>query len=324
VPPVPDRNAVAVRRNPMSGAPALGSTLSVVRAVVLREAGGPEVLRVEEVPDPLPGEGEVLVRVEAVGINHVDLTRRAGGADTFPLILGYDAAGRREDGGERVLVTGTPGTYAELVAAKEENVFAIPDSLETAAAAALGLPYKTAWWALVDMGGLKKGDTLLVQGASTATGQASVDIGRSLGAKVYATSRADKLAKVRALGAEPLAYGDPKVRELEANVVFDPIGADTFADSVEALAREGTLVTPGAVGNPIVSFNLWTLEGKRARIQGIGAAQGSRGTMERLISLAGEGKLKPVVDRELPLEQAADAHRAIEARETFGRVILRP
>jgi NADPH2:quinone reductase len=306
----------------MSGAPALGSTLSV--AVVLREVGGPEVLRVEEVPDPLAGEGEVLVRVEAVGINHVDLTRRAGGADTFPLILGYDAAGRREDGGERVLVTGTPGTYAELVAAKEENVFAIPDSLETAAAAALGVPYKTAWWALVDMGGLKKGDTLLVQGASTATGQASVDIGRSLGAKVYATSRADKLDKVRALGAEPLAYGDPKVRELEANVVFDPIGADTFADSVEALAREGTLVTPGAVGNPIVSFNLWTLEGKRARIQGIGAAQGSRGTMERLISLAGEGKLKPVVDRELPLEQAADAHRAIEARETFGKVILRP
>jgi hypothetical protein len=127
----------------MSGAPALGSTLSVVRAVVLREAGGPEVLRVEELPDPLPGEGEVLVRVEAVGINHADLTRRAGGADTFPLILGYDAAGRREDGGERVLVTGTPGTYAELVAAKEENVFAIPDSLETAAAAALGVPYKT-------------------------------------------------------------------------------------------------------------------------------------------------------------------------------------
>jgi NADPH2:quinone reductase len=83
-------------------------------------------------------------------------------------------------------------------------------------------------------------------------------------------------------------------------------------------------VTPGAVGNPIVSFNLWTLLGKRARIQGIGTAQASRGTMERLISLAGEGKLKPVIDRELPLEQAADAHLAIEARETFGKVILRP
>jgi NADPH:quinone reductase-like Zn-dependent oxidoreductase len=295
-----------------------------VRAVVVHQAGGPEVLRLAEAPDPQPGQGEVLVRVEAVGINHVDLSRRARGAETFPTILGYDAAGRREHTGERVLVTGTPGTYAELVVAKEENVFAIPDSLDTAAAAALGVPYKTAWWALVDMGGLKKGDTLLVQGAATATGQASVDIGRSLGAKVYATSRADKLDRVRALGAEALEYGDPKVRELEANVVFEPIGADTFADSVEALAVEGALVTPGAVGNPIVSFNLWTLEGKRARIQGIGSAQASRETMARLVSLAGEGKLKPVIDRELPLEQAADAHRAIEARETFGKVVLRP
>jgi NADPH:quinone reductase-like Zn-dependent oxidoreductase len=83
-------------------------------------------------------------------------------------------------------------------------------------------------------------------------------------------------------------------------------------------------VTPGAVGNPTVSFNLRTLEGKRARIQGTGDSRTSRETMERLISLAGEGKLKPVIDRELPLEQAADAHRAIEARETFGKVILRP
>ena len=129
---------------------------------------------------------------------------------------------------------------------------------------------------------------------------------------------------MRALGAEALEYGDPKVRELEANVVFEPIGAYTFSDSVEALAPEGALVTPGAVGNPMVSFNLWTVVGKRARIQGIGMAQASRETMERLISLAGEGTLQPVIDRELPLEHASDAHRAIEARETFGKVILRP
>jgi NADPH2:quinone reductase len=296
----------------------------IVRAVVVHEAGGPEVLRLEEMPDPRPGEGEVLVRVEAVGINHIDLVNRAGAASSYPTILGYDAAGRRADKDERVLVTGTPGTYAELVVAKEENVFAIPDTLDTAAAAALGVPYKVAWWSLVDMGGLKEGDTLLVQGASTATGQASVDLGRSLGAKVYATSRTEKLDQVRALGAEALAYGDPKVRELEANVVFEPVGADTFTDSVEALAQEGTLVTPGAVGNPMVSFNLWALEGKRARIQGVGAAQASRETMERLIALAAEGKLRPVIDRELPLERAAEAHRAIEARETFGKVILRP
>jgi NADPH:quinone reductase-like Zn-dependent oxidoreductase len=300
------------------------TTLSGVRAVVAHEPGGPEVLVLEEVPDPQPGEGEVLVRVEAVGVNHVDLSRRAGGMDTFPVILGYDAAGRREDTGERVLVTGTPQTYAELVAAKEQNVFAIPNSLDAATAAALGVPYRTAWRAVVDLGGLKEGDTLLVQGASTATGQASVDIGRSLGAKVYATSRPEKLDRVRALGAEALEYGDPKVRELEANVVFDPIGAETFADSVEALAPEGRVVTPGAVGNPMVSFNFWTLVMKRARIQGTGSVATDRETMERLISLAAEGKVAPAIDRELPLERAADAHRAIEAREIFGKVILRP
>ncbi|HYY43627.1 MAG TPA: zinc-binding dehydrogenase [Actinomycetota bacterium] len=294
-----------------------------MRAIVVHDAGGPEVLRIEEVSDPQPGDDEVLVRIEAAGINHADLNRRARGND-LPAILGYDAAGRREDTGQRVLVTGAPGTYAELVAARKANVFAIPDSLDASAAAALGIPYRTAWWSLVDMGGLKQGDTLLVQGASTATGQACVNIGRALGAGVYGTSRPEKLDKVRALGAQALSYGDPKVRELEATVVYEPIGADTFSDSVDALAHDGVLVTPGAVGNPIVSFNLWTVMGKRARIQGIGSAPTSRETMERIISLAGEGKLKPVIDRELPLEQAADGHRAIEARETFGKVILRP
>jgi NADPH:quinone reductase len=295
-----------------------------MRAVVVHEAGGPEVLRAEEVPDPRPVEGEVLVRVEAAGVNHIDLAIRAGGAGSFPAILGSDAAGRREDTGERVLVTNTDGAYAELVVAKEENVFAIPDSLDAAAGAALGAPYMAAWWSIVDLGGLTERDTLLVQGAPAATGQASVDIGVALGAKVYATAPAGKLDLVRALGAEPLAYGDPKVHQVEANVVFDPIGADTFADSVEALAPQGTLVTPGAVSNPIVSFNLWTLMGKRARIQGIGPHPVVRETMERLITLAAQGTLKPVIDRELALGQAAEAHRAIEARETFGKVILRP
>lgn len=294
-----------------------------MKAVVLHETGGPDALRFEEVPDPEPRAGEVLVRIEAAGINHIDLTWRAGGPPTLPAILGLDAAGRREDTGERVLVTGTRGTYAELVAAKDENVFLIPDALEASVGAALGVPYKTAWWSLVDLGGLKEGDTLLVQGLATGTGQACADVGRLVGAKVYATTRAEKLDKARALGVEVLEYGDPRIRELEADVVFDPIGADTFSDSVEALARDGTLVTPGAVGNPRVSFNLWTLLGRKARIQGIGAAQASRRTMDVLIGMAASGKLKPVIDRELPLEQAAEAHRAIEARETFGKVILR-
>jgi NADPH2:quinone reductase len=295
-----------------------------MHAVVIHETGGPEVLRYEEVPDPVPGDGEVLVRVEAAGVNHFDLGRRAGMATEFPAILGVDAGGLRADTDERVLVTSAPGTYAELVAVAEENVYAIPDSVDAAAAAAIGVPYRTAWWSIVELGGLERGNTLLVQAASSATGQACVDIGHALGCTVYATASEAKLDKVRALGATPFAYGDPQVAELEADVVFDPVGADTFSTSVEALGHDGRLVTPGAVGNPQVSFNLWSLLGKRARIIGIGSAPAPRETMERLIDLAGKGELKPVIDRELPLEQAAEAHRAIEARETFGKIVLRP
>jgi NADPH:quinone reductase-like Zn-dependent oxidoreductase len=291
-------------------------------AIVAREAGGPDVLHLEELPDPEPGEGEVLVRVEAVGVNHIDLRLRAGAASSFPFVPGFDAGGRRADTGERVLVTSVRRTYAELVVAPGDRVFPIPDAVDAPTAAALGVPYATAWWSLVDLGGLKQGDTLLVQGASTATGQASIDIGRALGAKVVATARRDKLDRVRALGADALAYGDPEVRHVEANVVFDPIGAATFADSVEALAQDGTVVVPGAVGETTLSFDVWSLVGKRGGIQGIGSAPVVPETMEWLIARAAEGKLRPAIDRELPLEQAAEAHRAIEARETFGKVVL--
>ncbi len=294
-----------------------------MRAVVLHQTGGPEVLGLEQVADPESG-GEVVVRIEAAGVNHYDLNQRAGAASSLPLILGVDAAGQRTDTGARVLVTGAPGCYAELVAAAEESVWPIPDSLDAAAAAAIGVPYRTAWWAIVEIAGLERGDTLLVQAGSSATGQACIDIGRALGARVYATASGAKLDRLRDLGAEALSYDDPQLAEVAADVVFDPVGADTFSRSVEALAPDGRLVTPGAIGNPQVSFNLWTLLGKRGRIIGIGSAPAQRETIERLIELAGRGELRPVIDRELPLEQAAEAHRAVEARETFGKVILRP
>ena len=284
------------------------------------------MLRYEDVPDPEPGRGEVLVRVSAIGVNRYDVNQRAGGVPggQFPVVLGVDAAGIREDTGDRVLVTGVPGCYAELVAASEDKVWRLPGEVDDATAAALGVPYRTAWWSLVDVGGLKSGQTLLVQGGSSATGQASVDIGRALGAKVYATASEWKLDRLRATGAETLGYDDARLSELEADVVFEPIGGDTFPRSVEALGRDGRLVTPGSVTSPQVSFNIWTLVGKRARIIGIGSAPAPRGTVEKLIEMAARGELRPVIDRELPLAEAAGAHRAIEAREVFGKIILRP
>lgn len=296
-----------------------------MRAVVLHENGGPEVLRLEEVPAPKPAEGELLVHVEAAGVNHFDLNQRAGGA-TPPAILGVDAGGwvEEDESRRRVLVTSAKGAYAELTVAQAGNVFEIPDAISAPVAAAIGVPYRTAWWSVVDLGGLEKGSRLLVQAGSSATGQACVDIGRALGAEVFATASTGKLDRVRELGAEPLAYDDPRLESLGADVVFDPVGRDTFERSLAALGYEGRLVTPGAVGDPQVTFNLWTLLAKRGSVIGIGSAPVVRETFEKLIELAARGELTPAIDRELPLEQAAEAHRAIEARETFGKVILRP
>ncbi len=181
-----------------------------MRAIVVHEGGGPEVLRLEELPDPVPADGQVLVRVEAAGVNHFDLNQRsapeATGA-TLPYTPVLDAAGTRVDTGERVVLTGVPGAYAELVAASLEDVRPIPDSLEAAKAAALGVAYKTAWVSLADAG-LDAGDTLLVQAGSSGTGQAAIDVGRYLGATVYATASTAKHGRLRELGAEPLSYDD--------------------------------------------------------------------------------------------------------------------
>lgn len=294
-----------------------------MRAIVVRETGGPEMLKLEEAPDPVAEKGYVLVRVAAAAVNHVDLSQRAGmGGATLPFTPGFDAAGTRVDNGERVLVSGQIGCYAELVSAPAEFVYSIPDTLDVVEAAALGVTYRTAWAAL-EAGGLEEGGTLLVQAGSSGTGQACIDIGRTLGAKVYATASDDKLDRLRVLSAEPLAYNDSRIGELEANVVFDPVGADTFESSLAALKSGGKLVTPGSLGNPIAPLNIRTLVSKGATIIGVGAAAVSREKFEQLIELAGRGKLQPAVDRELPLEQAAEAHRLIEQRQVFGKIVLR-
>jgi threonine dehydrogenase-like Zn-dependent dehydrogenase len=153
---------------------------------------------------------------------------------------------------------------------------------------------------------------------------AAIDIGRHLGATVYATASEPKHDRLRQLGAEPLAYDDERVTQLQAMVVFDPVGGAVFERSLAALAPGGRLVTPGAVDNPIVQLNLWLLIGKRTRIIGTGSASVTTEQLDHLIQLAGNGELNPVIDRELPLAEAAEAHRLIEARETFGKIVLRP
>ena len=298
-----------------------------MRAIVVHEGGDPEVLKLEEVPDPVPTEGQVLVRVEAAAVNHFDITQRMApemtGA-TPPFTPGVDAAGTRVDTGERVLVTGALGAYAELLAAPAEDVRPIPDSLDWARAAALGVAYKTSWASLADAE-LKADETLLVQAGSSGTGQAAIDIGHHLGAKVYATASRSKHDRLRELDAEPLAYDDERIAELQADVVFDPVLGEGLERSLAALAPGGRLVTCGALDSPMVSANMWTVVGKRLRIIGSGGGSVTPEQVDHIVELVANGELRgPVVDRELPLEQAAEAHRLIENRETFGKVVLKP
>jgi NADPH2:quinone reductase len=297
-----------------------------MRAIVVHHGGGPDVLELEEVPDPA-ANGKVLVRVEAAGINHFDITQRTApemAGATPPFTPGLDAAGTRVDTGERVLVTGAPGAYAELLAAPAENVRPLPELVDFPRAAGLGVAYKTAWAALADAG-LQPGEKLLVQAGSSGTGQAAIDIGRHLGAEVYATAGSSKLDRLRELGAEPLGYDDERIEELGAAVVFDPVLGERFERSLAALAPLGRVATCGALDTPMVSVNMWTVVGRRLRIIGTGAGFVTPEELDHMIELVAQGELRgPVVDRELPLEQAAEAHRLIENRETFGKVVLKP
>jgi NADPH:quinone reductase len=292
---------------------------------VIHETGPPEVIRVEDVADPEPGDGEVLVRVEAAGVNRFDVNQRKGGASSFPLVLGNpgDAAGTRIDSGERVVAIGGKGTYAELTVAARENVHALPEGLDVALAASVPTPYRTAWWGVVGRGELTAGQTLLVQGGASSTGQAAIDIARALGATFYATASPEKHARVRELGAEPLIYDDPRLGELGADVVWEPLGARTFERSVAALGRDGRVITPGAVGDPTVSFGVWALVGKRGRIEGIAGQAAPPEALTSLLESLARGELHPWVERELPLDEAGEAHRLIEAGEVTGRVVLR-
>ena len=133
------------------------------------------------------------------------------------------------------------------------------------------------------------------------------------------------LERLRELGAEPLRYDDERIADLGADVVFDPVLGERLEHSLAALAPTGRVVTCGALDNPMVSVNMWTVVGKRLRIIGSGGATVTPEQLDHLVALVAEGELRgPVVDRELPLEQAAEAHRLIENRETFGKVVLTP
>lgn len=224
------------------------------------------------------------------------------------------------------------GGYAEYVCVPRQNILPKPKSLGFPEAACLPLTFLTAWTMLVRRAQLQAGETVLVQAAGSGVGSAAVQIGKLLGAKVIATTSTDtKLERAKALGADHVinyATHDflAEVKRLTerkmVDVVFEHVGASTFEKSVACLPYGGRLVTCGATAGSEVKLDLKVLFYKRLSL--LGSTMGSKGDLFRILQLVDEGKLKPVLDRTLPLEKAAEAHALLAERKNFGNVVLTP
>jgi NADPH:quinone reductase-like Zn-dependent oxidoreductase len=342
-----------------------------MRAVAFRQHGDEQVLELVELPEPSVGAREVLVRVKAVALNHLDRWVRQGWPGlklSLPHVLGSDIAGVVErvgpevkdvEPGTEVLVNPglscghcercllgednlcrhyriigehAPGGYAEYVSVPRQNLLPKPRGLSFAEAACLPLTFLTAWTMLVRRAEVKAGETVLVHAAGSGVGSAAIQICKLLGAKVIATaSTEEKLARARQLGADhTINYVEKdfleEVKRLTqrrlVDVVFEHTGADTFEKSVACLPYGGRLVTCGATTGHEVKLDLRVLFYKRISL--LGSTMGTKGDLFRLLQLVEEGRLRPVLDRTLPLQEAAQAHRLLKDRAQFGNIVLLP
>jgi NADPH:quinone reductase-like Zn-dependent oxidoreductase len=318
--------------------------LPPVKAIRIHEDGGPEVLRYENAPEPVPADGEVLVRLRAASLNHLDIWVRKGLPSVpKPRILGADGAGIREDTGERVVINPglehgdvitvvgehTDGTHAELVAVPAANVYPIPDSLSFEEAAAFPLVFETAWRMLVTKAALQPDEWVLMWGIGGGVATASLAIAKALGARVVVTSSSDeKLGRARELGADATvnhATEDVarRVKELTdggVHVVVETVGADTWATSLGVCRPAGRVVVCGATSGPNPPANLHRLWWKQLSV--FGSTMGTRADFEAVLDLVVSGRARPVIDSVLPLSETRAAHERLEAGEQLGKIVL--
>lgn len=321
-------------------------------ATVAEQPGDPHVLRWTEIPDPVPGPGDVLLDVAATAVNRADLLQRQGryppppGA---PQHLGLECSGVvRSVGadvtdwqvGDAVCALLTGGGYAEQVAVPTGQVLPVPAGLDLLTAATLPEAACTVWSNLVLTAGLHAGQTLLVHGGASGVGTMAVQVGAARGARVAVTAGSpQKLRRCRDLGADILIdhRSEDFVAALRqathgqgADVVLDVIGAAYLQRNLAALAADGTLVVIGLQGGTTAEINLGLLLARRARV--VGTTLRARPAEQKaaivaavrrdLWPLVEAGRVRPVVDRVLPITEAAEAHRVLEASEHVGKVAL--
>jgi NADPH:quinone reductase-like Zn-dependent oxidoreductase len=333
-----------------------------MRSLVITEHGPPEVLRVQERPDPEPGPGEVLVRVRAAGINFADLLARAGlypDAPKPPCVVGYEFAGELETAagdlpaGARVMGGCRFGAYAERVAALPTNLIPLPDSWSFAEGAATPVAYVTAYAGLIRFGALREGERVLIQAAAGGVGIAATQIAKRAGAEVYGTASPSKHDAIRSFGVDhPLDYDFvPAVRRIAGerqplDLALDAIGGSSFRKSFSLLRPGGRLVCFGAsevqggerrsplraarVLARMPRFNVLKLMRESKSVIGLNmlALWDAKGTLDEYVGplseWVAEGAIRPVVAQEFPLEEGAAAHRYVHERRNVGKVVLVP
>lgn len=313
-----------------------------MRAIRIDEFGGPEVLRVVDVPEPEPGPGEVLIRVVRAGLNFADTHQRhnqyVGGAQ-LPMIPGQEVAGFREDDGTRVIALCGTGGYAEYACAPADRIWPVPDGLDDGTALALLIQGLTAWHLHRTSAQLRPGDSVVVHGAAGGTGQLLVQLARPLGAgRVIATaSTPEKRAAATALGADVAVDSEPeglaeRLREAndgrDVDVVYEMAGGRSFEESFAALAPFGRIVAYGIATREQNEIRTGRLLKTSKAVVGFwfnhvferpGWAEEA---LADLFTRAARGELRVEVGGVWPLAQAADAQIALAERRTTGKLLL--
>jgi NADPH2:quinone reductase len=321
-----------------------------VKAIVIHEDGGPEVLSYEDVPDPQPAAGEVLVRMRFASLNHLDVwTRKGMPSVPKPRVLGADGSGVVESLGEGVdgLEPGQPvvinpglehgavihvigehtqGVHAELAAIPATNVYPLRDGVSFEDAAAFPLVYETAYRMLVTRAALQTGEQVLIWGIGGGVAMAAFRIAQALGAKTIVTSSDDqKLARAAELGADVTVNhesGDVVATVKEAggaDVVVETVGDATWKRSLDAVRPGGRVTVCGATSGPNPPAALHRVWWKQIDIHG--STMGTRADFEGAYDLVAAGAT-PVIDSTFPLAEAAAAHERLEAGEQFGKILL--
>jgi len=322
-----------------------------VKAIRIHEDGGPDVLRYEDAPDPEPGPDQVLVRLRAASLNHLDVWVRKGLPSVpKPRILGADGAGIVEaasngfEAGQRVVINpaviedgrmhvvgeAMDGTHAELVAIAARNVYPIPDELPFEEAAAFPLVFETAYRMLITKARLKEGETVFVWGIGGGVATAALAIAKAHGARVIVTSSSEaKLAGAQELGADETidhANEDVRARMKQltdgrgADVVVETVGDATWKTSLEVAATQGRIVVCGATTGPNPPAGLHRVWWKELAVHG--STMGHAEDFEACLELVTSGRARPVVDEVVPLAEARAAHERLEAGEQLGKIVF--